>query len=201
MLIQNPVSSLHWYVWLTKFLILTSETKKFSDTVYTHCSKIFSDEVISSVEAEHLCKDLQHFATQISDYFIAVDKPKHAIMFMMRAIRFLAKDKLSNFHSEFVKLCLKADCFAHCLPIISRAYTDIMPDCSAIGITTFYYYSGLIFTGLKRFTLAASCFERVLTLPTKILHQVHVEATKKLQLLSLIQGKTYTLPSKVPYVL
>ena len=51
---------------------------------------------------------------------------------------------------------------------------------------TYNYYRGMLFTGLKRFEDAISCFDKVLTLPTRVYHKVHQESYKKLCLLSLI---------------
>ena len=62
----------------------------------------------------------------------------------------------------------------------------------------------MLFTGLKRFEDAITCFNRVLSLPTRIFHRVHMESYKKLCLLLLIApqahaSQTQAQKSKLPF--
>ena len=80
----------------------------------------------------------------------------------------------------------------------------MQPGTEAIEILTYNYYRGMLFTGLKRFDEAINCFNRVLSLPAKVVHRVHIETYKKLCLLLLIappvsDGRKTTNKTKLPH--
>lgn len=97
---------------------------------------------------------------------------------------------MTCFHNCFAKLCLKAHCYQHALRLIEQPITEVQAGIEAIEILTYNYYRGMLYTGLKRFEEAILCFNRVLSLPTRIFHKVHLESYKKLCLLLLIAGPT-----------
>ena len=82
------------------------------------------------------------------------------------------------------------------MPVISQQLVDVLPGVAPIDICTYNYYCGLLLLGLRRFKESMVRFNQVLLIPTKIVHQVHVDAYKKLQLIALIQGNEYKLPSR-----
>jgi hypothetical protein len=94
---------------------------------------------------------------------LAAAKPMHGILPMLRAINNLSRDKISSFHCEFTKLCLKANCFQHSLPVITQTHIDVLDGCSAIEICTYNYYSGLLFIGLRQFQQAIVSLNQCLT--------------------------------------
>jgi hypothetical protein len=68
-----------------------------------------------------------------------------------------------------------------------------------MDIISYFYYRGLLFTGLKQYHNAIDSFFQVLSLPTQITHKVHSEAYKKLLLLHLlVKNKLPNFPSYVP---
>jgi len=75
---------------------------------------------------------------------------------------------------------------------------DVNPE--ATGITSkdlllYYYYGGMVYTGLKQFKKALNFFRLVVTVPAQMLSAIMVEAYKKYTLLSLlVHGKLLTLP-------
>ena len=97
---------------------------------------------------------------------------------------------MTCFHNCFAKLCLKAKCYQHALRLIEQPMTEVQAGTEAIEILTYNYYRGMLFTGLKRFEDAITCLNRVLSLPTRIFHRVHLESYKKLCLLLLIAPQT-----------
>jgi len=59
----------------------------------------------------------------------------------------------------------------------------------------YYYYGGMIYTGLKKYHKAFNFFRMVVSAPAVVLSSIMVEAYKKYILLSLIvYGKVVTLP-------
>lgn len=82
--------------------------------------------------------------------------------------------------------------------------TEVQTGTDAIEILTYNYYRGMLFTGLKRFEEAISCFNRVLSLPARVFHRVHLESYKKLCLLLLIappanDGRKTLNKTKLPH--
>jgi COP9 signalosome complex subunit 3 len=98
-------------------------------------------------------------------------------------------------HREFAKLCIKAKCYQHSLPVVEHPVTSFKKNTHPMDILNYVYYKGLIFTALKRYQEAIDSFKVVLSFPTQCTHKIHIECYKKLILLSLIQhGKFPSLP-------
>lgn len=51
--------------------------------------------------------------------------------------------------------------------------------------------------GLRRFEESKNSLTKVLTLPTSMIHLVHVHAFKKLTLISLLLGREFKMPQNV----
>jgi len=50
----------------------------------------------------------------------------------------------------------------------------VVPETPAMDIVNYYFFSGLIFSGLKRYADAIKAFERVMVIPTKSVCEVHI---------------------------
>jgi len=93
-------------------------------------------------------------------------------------------------HREFAKLCLKAKCYQHSIPVIEIPITSFKKQCNPMDIIVYNYYRGLLFTGLNRFKEAIDCFKLAISQPSQITHKVFSESYKKLSILSLlVSGK------------
>lgn len=99
-----------------------------------------------------------------------------------------------SLHREFTKLCLKAKCYQHSLQVIDYPTTSFTKSTSPMDIVSYLYYKGLVMTGLKRYEDAIEQFRLVLAFPTNITHKVHVEAYKKLILLTLLNCSEGKIP-------
>lgn len=98
-------------------------------------------------------------------------------------------------HKEFAKLCIKAKCYQHAMPIVDHPVTSFKKNTSAMDILNYVYYKGLIFTSQKLYQKAIDCFKIVISYPSQCTHKIHLESYKKLILLNLIvHGKTPSLP-------
>ena len=131
-----------------------------------------------------------------ADYLLTIGKPIAGIAQIMRAIKMCSEsdEEVSSLHTQFAKLCLKAKCFQHSIMVIDHPITSVMKGTQAIEILTYNYYRGLLNTGLQRFPQAIECFRKVLSQPTNILHQVHLESYYKLTILNLIvHGETFDM--------
>jgi hypothetical protein len=96
---------------------------------------------------------IYQIAACYSEYLISVDKAIYGIRPLSHAIRTICKDteQLCPIHREFAKLCLKAKCYLHSLPIIERPVTSFKNGSTAMDIISYFYYKGMILTGLQRY--------------------------------------------------
>ncbi|CAK4129751.1 unnamed protein product [Aphanomyces euteiches] len=71
----------------------------------------------------------------------------------------------------------------------------------SIHVLEYFYYGGMIYTGLKQFRDAAAFFSMALTTPAHVLSAVVVESYKKYILVSLLaDGEVSPLPKSTPLV-
>lgn len=105
------------------------------------------------------------------------------------------KETVTAAHTACAVLCLKAKCFQHCEDLFSKSITNCNKHMKPIDVANYNMYRGLIFNALHKFEKAFDCFRAILQQPTKCVHQVHIDAYKKLSLLSMINtGKEFELP-------
>ena len=88
--------------------------------------------------------------------------------------------------TNFALLCLKSNYLQHALPYISGPVTSVMSGTSALEIMTYNYYRGMIFMGLEMFDEAIESLRKVLSQPSQVIHQVHLDAWERISLLNLI---------------
>ncbi|TRY64551.1 hypothetical protein DNTS_008226 [Danionella cerebrum] len=133
-------------------------------------------------------------------------------------------NQLTSVHADLCQLCLLAKCFK---PAVGFLDLDMMDICKENGaydakhFLCYYYYGGMIYTGLKNFERALYFFEQVtgplfpvtlsdlqgarsqaITTPAMAVSHIMLEAYKKYILVSLIlHGKVQPLPkytSQIP---
>jgi COP9 signalosome complex subunit 3 len=133
-----------------------------------------------------------------ADFLLSEGKAIFGIKPLMTAINKVRDNKeqiCGSLHKEFAKLCLKAKCYQHAVPIIEHSVTNFKKSTSPMDILSYLYYKGMIFTGLKRYPEAIEQFKLVIGFPSNCTHKVHCESYKKLILLNLIvNGKMASLP-------
>ncbi|KAG2455427.1 CSN3 protein, partial [Polypterus senegalus] len=106
--------------------------------------------------------------------------------------------QLTNALVEKKQLCLLAKCFKPALPYLELDMMDICKENGAYDARHFlcyYYYGGMIYTGLKNFERALYFYEQAITTPAMAVSHIMLEAYKKYILVSLIlHGKVQPLP-------
>jgi len=109
---------------------------------------------------------------------------------------------LSPAHTNFLQLVILSKCYHIALPIIESNITSINPEQSGIAIQhilCYYYYSGIIFTALKKYKSAIESFKFVFTAPASALSAIAIEAYKKYVLVNLIvSGNSGSFPRFTP---
>jgi COP9 signalosome complex subunit 3 len=158
---------------------------------------IYFNKFISSISPS-VYFDLNIFEKHIVDLPLP---PIYLLEPLATAIdRFIPEDYLSPLHCSFVLLCLKSKCFGYAVPVISKKLTRIslertkgkkqdhfLPSIkNSEDILLYFYYSGLIFIGLKRWEEAFDQLLFCLYIPAFAISAIAVEAYKKYLLVSLI---------------
>jgi len=100
-------------------------------------------------------------------------------------------------------VCLLSKCYSTALPIINEEIFEVNAEATTPrDFLLYYYYGGMVYTGLKQFKKALGFFRMVITAPAVVLSSIMVEAYKKYVLLSLICfGKVSSLPRHTSSVL
>uniref|UniRef100_A0A4W2FM20 COP9 signalosome complex subunit 3 n=1 Tax=Bos indicus x Bos taurus TaxID=30522 RepID=A0A4W2FM20_BOBOX len=106
--------------------------------------------------------------------------------------------QLTNALVERKQLCLLAKCFKPALPYLDVDMVDICKENGAYDAKHFlcyYYYGGMVYTGLKNFERALYFYEQAITTPAMAVSHIMLESYKKYILVSLILlGKVQQLP-------
>ncbi|GAB5580609.1 COP9 signalosome complex subunit 3 [Prionailurus iriomotensis] len=107
-------------------------------------------------------------------------------------------NQLTSVHADLCQLCLLAKCFKPALPYLDVDMMDICKENGAYDAKHFlcyYYYGGMIYTGLKNFERALYFYEQAITTPAMAVSHIMLESYKKYILVSLILlGKVQQLP-------
>ncbi|KTF88112.1 hypothetical protein cypCar_00043436 [Cyprinus carpio] len=130
----------------------------------------------------------------------SVSQPLRGISILKQAIDKMQMNtnQLTSVHADLCQLCLLAKCFKPAVPFLELDMMDICKENGAYDAKHFlcyYYYGGMIYTGLKDFERALYCFEQAITTPAMAVSHIMLEAYKKYILVSLIlHGKVQQLP-------
>jgi COP9 signalosome complex subunit 3 len=97
-----------------------------------------------------------------------------------------------------MQVCLLSKCYNTAVSILNDEIYDVNQDLTGVtakDMLLYYYYGGMVYTGLKEYKRALIFFKTVVTAPAVVLSSIMVEAYKKYILLSLIvHGKILSLP-------
>lgn len=108
-------------------------------------------------------------------------------------------DYLTPLHADYLMLCLKGKFYKAGFNLIERCkILDVDPNvtgCTPRDMMLYYYYGGMIYTGLKKFEKAIRFFENTLQVPAAGMSSIMVESYKKLVLVTLLlNGKFVGVP-------
>ncbi|ETV84890.1 hypothetical protein, variant 1 [Aphanomyces astaci] len=113
-------------------------------------------------------------------------------------------NSLTPLHSSFALACVHAKCYHIAVAILDQPIFDVAHPPAAvqsIHVLEYFYYGGMVYTGLKQFHSAAAFFLMTLTVPANALSAVAVEAYKKYMLVSLLAAnKVAPLPKSAGLV-
>jgi len=148
---------------------------------------------IAATKFAHVCRRFTEFA-------IESNQAMRALKTLRLAIKKLRpnSETLTPVHSDFLQACLIARNYNIALPILEEEIYDVNTDVTGTtprDLLLYYYYGGMIYTGLKEYKKALGFFRLAVTTPALVLSSIMVEAYKKYILLSLlVHGKVLPLP-------
>ncbi|XP_044289644.1 COP9 signalosome complex subunit 3 isoform X1 [Varanus komodoensis] len=158
---------------------------------------------ISTCNGEHIRYATDTFAGlchQLTNALVERKQPLRGIGILRQAIDKMQMNtnQLTSIHADLCQLCLLAKCFKPALPYL---HVDMMDICKENGaydakhFLCYYYYGGMIYTGLKNFERALYFYEQAITTPAMAVSHIMLESYKKYILVSLILlGKVQQLP-------
>uniref|UniRef100_A0A8C9ST73 COP9 signalosome complex subunit 3 n=1 Tax=Scleropages formosus TaxID=113540 RepID=A0A8C9ST73_SCLFO len=158
---------------------------------------------ISTCNGEHIRYATDTFAGlchQLTNALVERKQPLRGVTVLRQAIdkMQLNANQLTSVHADLCQLCLLAKCFKPALPFLDVDMMDICKENGAYDAKHFlcyYYYGGMIYTGLKNFERALYFYEQAITTPAMAVSHIMLEAYKKYILVSLIlHGKVQQLP-------
>uniref|UniRef100_A0A8B9JVF9 COP9 signalosome complex subunit 3 n=1 Tax=Astyanax mexicanus TaxID=7994 RepID=A0A8B9JVF9_ASTMX len=158
---------------------------------------------ISTCNGEHIRYATDTFAGlchQLTNALVERKQPLRGISIIKQAIEKMQMNtnQLTSIHADLCQLCLLAKCFKPAVPFLELDMMDICKENGAYDAKHFlcyYYYGGMIYTGLKNFERALYFFEQAITTPAMAVSHIMLEAYKKYILVSLIlHGKVQQLP-------
>uniref|UniRef100_A0ABI7Y895 COP9 signalosome complex subunit 3 n=5 Tax=Felidae TaxID=9681 RepID=A0ABI7Y895_FELCA len=158
---------------------------------------------ISTCNGEHIRYATDTFAGlchQLTNALVERKQPLRGIGVLKQAIDKMQMNtnQLTSVHADLCQLCLLAKCFKPALPYLDVDMMDICKENGAYDAKHFlcyYYYGGMIYTGLKNFERALYFYEQAITTPAMAVSHIMLESYKKYILVSLILlGKVQQLP-------
>uniref|UniRef100_A0A8C3M0M9 COP9 signalosome complex subunit 3 n=2 Tax=Phasianidae TaxID=9005 RepID=A0A8C3M0M9_CHRPC len=158
---------------------------------------------ISTCNGEHIRYATDTFAGlchQLTNALVDRKQPLRGISILRQAIDKMQMNtnQLTSIHADLCQLCLLAKCFKPALPYLDVDMMDICKENGAYDAKHFlcyYYYGGMIYTGLKNFERALYFYEQAITTPAMAVSHIMLESYKKYILVSLILlGKVQQLP-------
>ncbi|KAJ6228896.1 cop9 signalosome complex subunit 3 [Anaeramoeba flamelloides] len=106
--------------------------------------------------------------------------------------------ELTPTHAYFLQACLASQNFSAALPILESDVFEIDTKHSGIKIKDvllYFYYGGMIYTGLKKYDEAAYYFELAVTIPADTLSSIMLESYRRYLLTSILStGKAPLIP-------
>ncbi|KAK5583584.1 hypothetical protein RB653_005182 [Dictyostelium firmibasis] len=183
-----------------------ADQNKNRNTFIDQCNNFFRNCNFEQVRiAPAQFSSLSKFYTEA---LFEVRQPIRGVAILKEALNILSDNKptsnLTPIHTDFLQLCILSKCYHQALPLIESNITHINPEQSSIAIKDilcYFYYSGIIFTALKKYKKAIEAFKFVITAPASALSAIAVEAYKKYLIVNLIQyGTTQHFPRCTPAV-
>ncbi len=104
---------------------------------------------------------------KFAEFAIESNQAMRAIKPLRLAIKKLRpnSETLTPVHSDFLQVCLIAKNYNIALPIIEEEISDVNSDVTATtprDLLLYYYYGGMIYTGLKQYKDALGFFKMVM---------------------------------------
>eukprot|EP00727_Mastigamoeba_balamuthi_P004905 m51a1_g14412 putative cop9 signalosome complex subunit 3 (629) ;mRNA; r:441879-445489 len=107
--------------------------------------------------------------------------------------------QITPLHTTLLRLCLLAHNYRVAAPFIEGEVTSTTDPSNSEALLCYFYYAGMVFVGLRRYSRALDMFRSALTVPAHTLSAIALEAYKKYVVVALIElGTVPALPKYAP---
>jgi len=124
------------------------------------------------------------------DVCIKTRQAMRAIMPLKQAInKIVPSPQLTSLHYMLVLCCLKSKNYKAALSVLETnvcAIDSAKSEIESVDVRLYFYYGGMIYTGLKSYKKAQEFFFNVVSFPAFVTSEIMVEAYKKYILVSLL---------------
>lgn len=145
-------------------------------------------------------------ASQYADSLVKMNQPARGILPLHTLLQKVQRntEHLTGVHDTLLKLCLLAKQYTFAKKIVEADVLQIHSgnsrekDVDVERVLSYYYYSGMVFIGLKNYLEAIRAFSIVLSAPAEAPSAIALAAYKKYVLVSLIHaGKVVAVPKYI----
>ena len=155
------------------------------------CQALFVQGHVLQVRLE--LKRFGRIVHQFTKVATELQVPLRAVLALERAIVLASTEdnQLTTVHADYLQVCLLSHSYARAARYLSNFQVLKIGDMRATGFSQsdylrFWYYGGLVFTGMKDFGRAIEYYEACFSAPATALSAPALEAFKKHVLVSLI---------------
>ncbi len=157
-----------------------------------HCQRLFGSGVGEQARMEpKRCVRIVHRLTALATEYAM---PLRVVTTLEKALHLVqeTEHQLTAVHADLLQVCLLAKHYQRAGDLLRAKPVLSIGDAKVNGFTQadylrYWYYAGLVYTGLKSFNEALDAFEQCFSAPAMVLSAPAVEAYKKFVLVSLIQ--------------
>lgn len=166
------------------------------------CQLLFSQASFEQARME--LKRFGRIVHKFTQVATELQVPMRAILPLEKAVRIAQEDdnQLTSVHADLLQCCLLSHSYRRARKILQESFLcvgDIRKNgFSQSDYLRFWYYAGLVFTGLKEFGRAIDCYETCFSAPAIALSAPALEAYKKHMLVSLIHRGAFDPKRSAP---
>jgi len=148
---------------------------------------------MATIKVAQACRKYAELAVESNQALRAIKPLKVAIQKSR-----IASEALTPIHADFLQVCLVAKNYNAAVRILDDDIFEVSPDSTGVtpkDMLLYYYYGGMVLTGLKEYKKAIFFFRQAISTPAIVLSAIMVESYKKYILVSLlVHGKVMALP-------
>jgi COP9 signalosome complex subunit 3 len=147
---------------------------------------------MAAAKFREVCKRFTEMMVEGNRAIVAIRPLKLAVSLVREN-----SSSLTPVHAMLLQACLAAKCYNGALQTLEEEICEINQErsgCTARDVLMYYYYGGMLYTGLKNYKTALSFFKMVICTPAVVMSAIMNEGYKKFVLVSLLVHGKLALP-------